>query len=155
MIIWNREMAISVNIETVWNLFALENIQRIMPQVVEHKVIEGKPGIVGTKYQQKYQEGKRIEAYIVEDLEHENTPTKKHNKIGFVLAKMFEVEASFTLIKVDEENTKFIYSGRNKGVNLLGKTLLKLGGTKNNEKVVSDFMNLVECEALKDKNKEC
>ncbi|TYR81502.1 SRPBCC family protein [Priestia megaterium] len=150
MIKWYKETIIPVNIEKIWRLFELENIQRIMPNVIENKVLEKKEGVVGSMYQQKYREGKRVETYIVEDLEYENTETKKHNKIGFTLAKAFEVEAAFTLIKVDENTTKFIYQGQNNGVNFLGRLLLKMGGQKNNEKVVTDFMDLVEAEALKE-----
>ncbi|WQI97471.1 SRPBCC family protein, partial [Rossellomorea vietnamensis] len=69
---------------------------------------------------------------------------------GFTLAKAFEIEAAFTLHKIDENQTKFIYQGENKGLNFLGKVLLKLGGEKNNNKVVTDFMNLVESEAMKE-----
>ncbi|MDQ6418144.1 SRPBCC family protein [Paenibacillus sp. LHD-117] len=147
MIEWHQERNISVNIEKIWTLFQLENIQRIMPNVVEMKVLEKKPGVVGSTYEQKYKEGKRVETYIVEDLAYENTETLKHNRIGFTLAKAFEIEAAFTLKKVDEQNTLFIYEGHNRGVNFLGKVLLKMGGQKNNEKVVTDFMDLVEKEA--------
>jgi hypothetical protein len=154
MIKWNEERIIPVNIEEIWNLFKLENIQRIMPNVVENKVLEQKEGVVGTKIQQKYKEGKRIETYIVEDLEYDNMPEKKHNKIGFTLAKAFEIEASFTLVKIDEEETNFIYSGQNKGLNFLGKVLLKLGGERNNNKVVTDFMDRVESESLKEKRRK-
>ena len=150
MIKWHEERIIPVNIETIWHLFELENIQRIMPNVVENKVLEQKEGVVGSTYQQKYKEGKRIETYIVEDLEYENTPLKKHNKIGFTLAKAFDIEAAFTLHKIDEDQTKFIYQGENKGLNFLGKVLLKLGGEKNNNKVVTEFMDRVETEALKE-----
>ncbi|WP_345239317.1 SRPBCC family protein [Pontibacillus salipaludis] len=148
MIKWHEERIIPVNIEVIWRLFEIENLQRIMPNVIENKVIERKEGVVGTTYQQKYKEGKRVETYIVEDLEYENTPLKKHNKIGFTLAKAFEIEASFTLIKQSENETRFIYKGQNVGLNFLGKTLLKLGGQKNNQKVVVDFMGRVEKEAL-------
>ncbi|WP_335869107.1 SRPBCC family protein [Bacillus sp. 2205SS5-2] len=154
MIKWHEERIIPVNIEVIWHLFEIENIQRIMPNVIENKVIEKKEGVVGTKYQQKYKEGKRIETYIVEDLAYENTPEKKYNKIGFTLAKAFEIEADFTLLKIDDENTKFIYKGQNEGLNFLGKVLLKLGGEKNNKKVVIDFMDLVEEESLKEKIKQ-
>ncbi|MBA3926063.1 SRPBCC family protein [Listeria sp. FSL L7-1582] len=150
MMKWHEEMAIKANIEVVWNLFALENMQRVMPQVVENEVIERKEGIVGSTYRQKYQEGKRVETYIVEDLEHEDTPDRKHNTSGFVLAKAFKIETSITLEKIDEDTTRFIYYGSNQGVNFLGKTLMKLGGSKNNDKVVDDFMKRVESEALKD-----
>ncbi|WP_175987834.1 SRPBCC family protein [Bacillus sp. Marseille-Q1617] len=154
MIKWHEERVIPVNIEVIWSLFELENIQRIMPNVIENKVLERKEGVVGSKYQQKYKEGKRIETYIVEDLEYENTTERKHNKIGFTLAKAFEVEASFTLVKLNEEETNFIYTGQNKGLNFLGKVLLKLGGEKNNKKVVTDFMDRVEREALIEQSKK-
>lgn len=150
MIKWKEEMLIPVNIEIVWNLFELENMQRIMPQVVETKVLEKKEGIVGSTYEQQFKEGNRIERYIVEDLEHEDTSDKKHNKSGFVLGKAFEIETSFTLIKLSENETKFIYSGQNKGINFLGRSLLKLGGTKSNQKTVDEFMERVRKEALKD-----
>jgi len=153
MLTWSKEIIIDANIETIWNLFEVDNIQRIMPQVIEHKVIEGRIGEVGTKYRQKYQEGKRIETYIVEDLEHEDLPDKKHHRIGFVLAKMFEIEAAYTLVKIDEETTSFVYSGQNKGLNFVSKTLLIIGGMKNNEKIVLEFMERVENEALQDKTK--
>ncbi|MBC1870276.1 SRPBCC family protein, partial [Listeria seeligeri] len=60
MMTWNEEMVIEANIEVIWNLFQLENIQRIMPQIIENEVIEMKEGIVGARYRQKYQEGKRV-----------------------------------------------------------------------------------------------
>jgi hypothetical protein len=154
MIKWHEERVIPVNIEVIWKLFELENIQRIMPNVIENKVLEQKEGMAGSKYQQKYREGKRIETYIVENLEYENTPERKHNKIGFTLAKAFEIETSFTLVKMNEEETNFIYSGQNKGLNFLGKVLLKLGGEKNNNKVVSDFMDRVENESLIEESKK-
>lgn len=152
MIKWEEERIIPVNIEVIWHLFEIENIQRIMPNVIENKVLERKEGVVGSTYQQKYKEGKRIETYIVEDLAYENTPEKKFNKIGFTLSKAFEIEADFTLIKLDENQTKFIYGGQNIGLNFLGKVLLKLGGEKNNKRVVNDFMERVATEALKEKN---
>lgn len=150
MIQWSKESTIPVNIDKVWELFSPENVPRIMPNVVEHKVIEEKEGIVGSIYEQKYKDGKREETYIIENLEYENTDLKKHNKIGFTLGKSFEVEASFTLIKIDESQTKFIYSGQTKALNTKGKVMLKIGGEKNGEKMVKDFMELVEQEALKE-----
>lgn len=150
MMTWNEEMMIEANIEVIWNLFQLENIQRIMPQIIENEVIEMKEGIVGSRYRQKYQEGKRVETYIVEDLAHEDTPERKYNTSGFVLAKAFKIETSFTLEKIDEKSTRFIYSGSNQGINFLGKILMKLSSSKNNDKVVADFMKRVETEALKD-----
>lgn len=152
MISWHEERVLPVNIEVIWHLFEIDNLGRIMPNVIETKILDKKDGVVGTTYQQKYKEGKRVETYIVEDLEYENTPDKKHNKIGFTLAKAFEIEASFTLLKMSENETRFVYQGQNRGLNFLGKTLLKLGGKKNNQKVVTDFMDRVEAEAIKERD---
>lgn len=153
MLTWHKEITIQAPIETVWNLFELDQIQRIMPNVVEHKPLEIKEGVIGSTYQQTYKEGKRTETYIVTDIEHENTPDKKHNKVEFSLAKVFKVQAGFTLIKVDDETTRFIYTGQNEGLNFLGRLLTKFAPKKQNEKVVNDFVELVRTEALKDLNK--
>ncbi|MGK0577549.1 SRPBCC family protein [Macrococcus capreoli] len=152
MITWKEEMILPVNIEKVWSLFDLENIQRIMPQVVDMKVLEKKPGVVGSTYEQSYKEGKRIMKYIVTDLEHEDTPARKHNKSGFQLANMFDIEADYVLEKISENETRFIYSGSNKGLNLIGKAMLKVMPKKQNQKVVNEFMERVKHEALKEKN---
>lgn len=154
MIKWNKEKTIPINIDKLWELFSAENIHRIMPNVIEHKVIEKKEGVIGSKYQQKYKEGNREETYIVEDLEYENTETKKHNKIGFTVAKAVEVEAAFTLIKLDENHTRFIYQGQTKGISTKGKVLLKIKGEKAGKKLVEDFMELVDEQAIKQKNGE-
>lgn len=149
MIQWREETIISANIEKVWNLFREENMPRIMPKVIENKPIHLTEEVIGSKYQQKYQEGKRVETYIVETLGYQDTETKKYKRLEFVIAKAFEVNLSFTLEKVTETQTRFIYEGHNKGRNFVGRAMLKLGGNKNNHKVVQDFMELVEKEAMK------
>ncbi|MGW6252416.1 hypothetical protein ACWF7H_16345 [Peribacillus butanolivorans] len=53
------------------------------------------------------------------------------------------------MLKIDDTHTKFIYEGQNKGVNFVGKAMLKLGSEKSNNKVVQEFMQKVEQEALK------
>lgn len=150
MLTWNKEIIIPASIDAIWGLFQLDQIQRIMPNIVEHKPLELKEGVVGSTYEQTYREGKRTEKYIVTDIEYENTDQKKHNRIEFTLAKMFKIQAGFTLIKLDEKSTKFIYTGQNEGVNFLAKILMKLAPKKSNEKVVNDFIELVRTEALKD-----
>lgn len=150
MLTWHKETTIQAPIETIWNLFDLDNIQRIMPNIVEHKPLEIKEGVVGSTYEQTYKEGNRTQTYIVTDIEYENTTHKKHNKIEFTLAKLFKIQAGFTLIKIDEQNTQFIYTGQNEGVNFMGRMLSKMGSQKQNDKVVNDFVELVRTEALKD-----
>ena len=70
-------------------------------------------------------------------------------KISFVLGKAFEITLTFTLVKLDDTHTKFIYEGQNKGVNFVGRAMLKLSGQKNNPSVVQEFMQRVEQEARK------
>lgn len=149
MIQWKEEMIIEKNIENVWRLFLDENIKRIMPKVEEHILIEKKEDEAGAKHKQTYREGKRLETYIVETLAYEDVPDKKHKEQSFILGKAFEITLSFTLLKLDETTTKFIYEGQNKGVNFVGRAMLKLGSEKSNNKVVHEFMERVKTEALK------
>lgn len=149
MIQWKEEITIAANIEKVWDLFLDKNIKRIMPKVEAHELIEKTEKEVGAKHRQSYREGKRVETYIVETLAYEDREDKKLKTIRFVLGKAFEVTLTFTLIKIDESNTTFIYEGQNKGVNFVGRAMLKLGSEKSNLKVVEQFMKKVEQEAAK------
>jgi hypothetical protein len=146
---WKEEIMIDRNIEKVWSLFSDRHIKKIMPKVEEHTLIEKKENEAGAKHRQTYREGKRLETYIVETLAYEDTGDKKHKKIHFVLGKAFDITLGFTLIKIDESQTRFIYAGENKGVNFVGRAMLKLGGDKNNLKVVEEFLQKVREEALK------
>lgn len=148
MIQWKEETIIEANIEQVWELFLDKNIKKIMPKVEEHTLIEKTESEVGAKHQQKYREGKRVETYIVDTLAYENKPEKKQKQISFVLGKAFEINLKFTLEKLDDRNTKFIYEGQNKGVNFVGRAMLKLGSEKSNNKVVQEFMGKVKQEAM-------
>jgi hypothetical protein len=146
---WKEETIIEVNIEKVWSLFSDKNIKKIMPKVEEHTLIEKTEEEVGAKHQQKYREGKRVETYIVETLAYEANEGKKHKQISFVLGKAFKISLTFTLVKIDDNHTQFIYEGQNEGVNFVGRAMLKLGSEKSNNMVVKEFMQKVEQEALK------
>lgn len=149
MIEWKEETIIEANIEKVWDLFSDKNIKRIMPKVEEHTLIEKTEVEVGAKHQQKYREGKRVETYIVETTQYENTKDKKVKQTSFVLGKAFEITTSFTLLKIDDSHTKFIYEGQNKGVNFVGRAMLKLSSKNANNDVVKEFLDRVRDEALK------
>lgn len=149
MLKWKSEKDIPANIEKVWSLFSDENIKRIMPKVENHTLIEKQEHEVGAKHQQTYREGKRLETYIVETLAYEDLPNKKHKEIQFIIGKAFEIRLSYTLLKLDETNTTIIYEGHNKGVNFVGRAMLKLGSEKSNNKVVEEFLQRVYDEALK------
>jgi hypothetical protein len=149
MIQWKDEITIETNIETVWDLFKDKNIKRIMPKVEAHTLIEKTEAEVGAKHEQQYREGKRVETYIVETLAYKDEADEKLKQISFVIGKAFEVTLTFRLLKLDETHTKFIYEGQNKGVNFVGRAMLKLGSEKSNNKVVQEFLELVRKEAMK------
>jgi len=149
MIQWNEERVIHQPIEKVWSLFSDEHIQKIMPKVEEHTLIEGAEQVAGAKHRQTYREGKRLETYIVETLQYVDDSDKKLKQIQFVLGKAFEVSLTFTLQKMDDHETRFIYEGANKGVNFVGRAMLKLSSPKSNMDVVKEFLDRVESEANK------
>ena len=75
-------------------------------------------------------------------------------QLHFVLANLFEIDLQFRLQKISEQQTRFVYEGSNRGTNLVGRTMLKMGGTKSNMETVNEFMDLVDKEAMKkEKNK--
>jgi len=149
MIQWKEEIVINKNIEHVWSLFLDKNIKKIMPKVEEHTLIEKKEHEVGAKHKQKYREGKRVETYIVETLAYEDREDKKKKQIRFVLGKAFEISLTFTLLKNEQDATTLIYEGSNKGVNFIGRAMMKLSSQKGNDDVVKEFLQRVQTEAMK------
>lgn len=139
---WSKEIEIHAPIEIVWGLLngSLEDMQRIMPQVVDHQPVKVTNEGVGSIYRQKYREGKRVEEYDVETLEFENTPDQKKLKIGFSLAKMFEITALYELNSINEQKTIFKYTCTNKPL----KSFLKLFLFLASDKIVVQF-----CERVK------
>lgn len=149
MIEWEEEKVIHQNIEKVWSLFADRNIRTIMPQVVRHELIERNERDVGAKHLQSVKEGKRMETYVVETVAYEDQPDKKYKQTYFVLGKAFEIDLCFTLVRLDELQTRFIYAGCNQGRNFIGRAMLKLASTKSNLKTVHEFLDRVETESMK------
>ncbi|WP_309122454.1 SRPBCC family protein [Paenibacillus sp.] len=147
MIQWKEEIVIDADLETVWALFAVENMHRIMPNIAENRWKERKEGVVGSSFLQTYREGKRSETYEVSVVEYMDAPEEKRLRLAFVLAKAFEIDFAFTLRRIDDGRTKLGYEGSNRGVNFVGRAMTKLGGESNNKKVVADFLRTVEREA--------
>ena len=148
--IWKEERLIDAPIDVIWALFEEEQATRIMPKVVENHWIDKKSEMIGSTYNQTYQEGKRKETYVVEITEFEDTVNRKHKRIHFQLARAFEMNLTFTLEKVSEQQTNFIYSGSNRGINFVGRAMLKLGSGKNGDQVIHDFMDRVNLQAMQD-----
>jgi hypothetical protein len=139
---WTKDIVINTPIEAVWKYLngSSENMQKIMPQVVEHTPIKITDEGIGSVYLQKYKEGKRIEEYEVETLEYSNEPNHKKLKVGFTLAKMFEITAFYELERIDDHKTKLTYTVTNRALRWLAKLFLLMA----NEKVVVGFLKKVK-----------
>ncbi|KAB2333265.1 SRPBCC family protein [Cytobacillus depressus] len=139
---WSHEIEIEAPIEKIWNLLdgSLENMQSIMPQVIEHKPIRITDEGVGSIYRQKYKEGNRVQEYDVETLEYLNSPTNKKLKVGFVLANMFDITAYYELIQINSEKTLFKYTVSNQALKWFVNIFLLLS----NKKIVVDFTERVK-----------
>ncbi|WP_181347583.1 SRPBCC family protein [Thalassobacillus sp. CUG 92003] len=139
---WTRDTVIEAPIEEVWKLFdgSLENMQKIMTQVIEHEPIKVTEEGVGSIYLQKYQEGNRIEEYHVETLAYQDTSDYKQMKIGFSLAKLFEITADYRLEKLDEARTHFNYTATNHPLKWYVKLILLFAS----DKMVVQFVERVK-----------
>lgn len=149
MLEWEESRIIHQEIDRVWSLFADRNIQKIMPQVQKHELIEKTEQEAGAKHMQSFKEGRRTETYVVETLAYEDQPDKKYKQIYFVSGKAYEIDLCFTLHKIDENRTQFIYAGCSQGRNVVGKVMMKLASHRSNLKTVNDFLDRVEKEAMK------
>ncbi|MDS9473117.1 SRPBCC family protein [Sporosarcina pasteurii] len=139
---WTRDIEINAPIEKVWGLVdgSVENMQKIMPNVIEHKPIKVTDDKVGSVYRQKYKEGKRIEEYDVETLDYLNTPEQKKLKVGFTIAGMFEITASYDIVKINDDKTLFTYTVTNRPLKWFVKIFLLFAS----DKVVVEFLKRVK-----------
>lgn len=147
MVKWKEEMLIEAPIEQVWSLFQDEQIQRIMPKIESHELLEGKNDATGAKHAQVYTEGKQQQRYIVETLSYVDEPGRKYRETAFVMGQMFKVRYAFTLEKETAQRTRFVYEGQNKGMNVTGKMMLLAGSKKAARNTVLNFMNRVKDQA--------
>ncbi|WP_211746711.1 SRPBCC family protein [Paenibacillus sp. Marseille-Q4541] len=139
---WSSEIEINSSIEHVWSYLdgPLEQMQKIMPQVVEQRPIKLTDEVVGSVYCQKYKEGNRIQEYDVHVLEYTNHQNDKKLKIGFTLANSFEITALYELHRVDTHKTRLKYTATNKAL----KWYIKLFMIFATDKVVVQFLENVK-----------
>jgi len=139
---WSKEIEIDAPIEQVWKLFSgsLEEMQKIMPQVIDNQPITLTDDMVGSVYLQKYKEGKRIMEYNVETLAYLDSANEKKVKIGFTLAKMFEITAQYELVKLEDHKTYLKYTTTNRPLKWFVKVLLLFS----TDKVVIEFVERVK-----------
>lgn len=139
---WTKNIEINAPIEQVWKFLdgSLENMQKIMPQVVENTPVKVTEEVVGSVYRQKYKEGKHVQEYDVETLEYLDTPDKKRLKVGFTLANIFEITAFYELSKINDSKTSFTYTATNRPL----KWFVKLFLLFSTDKVVVRFVERVK-----------
>lgn len=139
---WTKNIEINAPIEHVWKFFngSLEDMQKIMPQIVENTPVKFTEEVVGSVYRQKYKEGKYIQEYDVETFDYLDTPDKKRLKVGFTLANLFEIMAFYELRKINESKTSFTYTVTNRPLKWLVKLFLLFA----TEKVVVKFVERVK-----------
>lgn len=148
---WTKEIEIDASIEHVWTYLdgSLENMQKIMPQIVSNEPVAITEGMVGSIYLQKYKEGKRVMEYEVETLDYLDSPNEKKMKVGFTLGGMFEITAGYELVKLDDDKTRFIYTTSNRPLKWFVKLFLLFA----NDKVVVDFVERVKRVAENEEDK--
>ncbi|MCS1351917.1 SRPBCC family protein [Mechercharimyces sp. CAU 1602] len=139
---WTEEIKINAPITQVWTLFdgSIENMQKIMPQVVDNQPKSITPDIEGSTYLQKYREGKRVMEYEVEILSWKEKEEYKKMKVGFTIAKMFSITAEYELFRLDDQHTRFRYTATNKPLTWLARLFLLFA----NKRVVVQFVERVK-----------
>lgn len=139
---WTKEIVINAPIDKVWKLFngQVEDMQKIMPQVVSHEPVILTSDKIGSVYLQKYREGKRIQEYEVKTLSYNDQSTLKQLKVGFNLANMFDITAEYELKSIDPNKTNFKYTATNEPLKWFLKPLVKLSS----DKVVIQFVERVK-----------
>lgn len=139
---WSKDIDIDAPLQHVWSFLdgSFENMQKIMPQVVEHTPVKVTEDKVGSIYRQKYKEGSRIEEYDVETLEYVNEDDQKRLKIGFMLANMFEITGLYELRKINDQQTNLRYTVTNTPLKWYVKLFLVFA----NDKVVVKFLERVK-----------
>lgn len=147
MVKWKEQMIIQAPIDRVWELFQDEQLQRIMPKVETHELLEGENNATGAKHAQVYTEGKQQQRYIVETLSYVDETARKYRETTFEMGQMFKVRYAFTLEQETAQSTRFVYEGENKGMNMTGKAMLLAGSKKAAKSTVATFMNRVKEQA--------
>ncbi|MDP4549959.1 SRPBCC family protein [Alkalihalobacillus macyae] len=139
---WDKSIVVNAPIETVWHYLdgSLENMQKIMPNVVDNQPVHITDHVIGSVHRQSYREGKRVMEYDVHTLDYNNQDTYKKLKIGFNLAKMFQIEGCYELTKESDSVTNMRYTGFNKPLKWYIKPFALLSG----DKVVNEFLERVK-----------
>ncbi|WP_373894988.1 SRPBCC family protein [Virgibacillus natechei] len=124
---WSHDIEINAPIEQIWKLFtgSVEDMQKVLPGLIENElIIETEKG-VGSVHRQKYQGDKGVQEYDVETLRYVDNPDHKQLKETFSLANTSEITTEYELKQIDENTTYFRYMSTNKPLKWVLKLVMK------------------------------
>lgn len=150
---WTHETEIEAPIDQVWKLLngPLEDIKKIMPNLIKIKTVKETDEVVGSIHRETYEDGKKIQEYDVETLIYQDDPEQKELKVGFTVSTMFEITTHYELEKLDSGKTSFKYTTTNKPLKWFLRLLMGLGSNK----VVVQFVDRVKNVAENEVKKSC
>ncbi|SDJ50235.1 SRPBCC family protein [Salimicrobium halophilum] len=139
---WSETIEIDAPIEQVWKYFdqSVEQMKKVMPNIVEHRMIHSSGEAVGNVYRQSYGVGERTEEYEVTIVEHEDEESKKRLTYSYTLAGVYDIQATYLLEKMGEEKTKFTYLSSNRPRRWYLRVLILFS----NDQAVTNFVRRVK-----------
>lgn len=144
---WKEETLIPTHIEVVWQIFQDEYATKLLPNITESRLVEGSNNSIGARHLQTYLEGRRNNSYVVETVIYKDEPNRKEKKVTFELEEAFQMTQHFYLIKLNENETRLIYEGEKKPLNMKGKLRLKLTPQREHDCMVQKMMQRIREEA--------
>jgi len=145
---WTITKEISVSIDKVWDVIdgSEENLKKLDPKIISQETLIETEERVGSKYLQKYKEGKKVMEYEVFVTDYNETDYEKMFAIAFNLAGWFDIAVRYELEKVDENKTLIKYTTTNKPLKFLAKVMMKFmpGGDKMLEKHIQKIEELAK-----------
>lgn len=115
---WDESHIIYAPIDDVWRFLdgELEDLQEVMPNVVDHKVMKKTDIGIGSIHRQKYRMGNQLIEYDVYTLDYINHKNHKKLAVGFELKEMCRINCSYELFEKSTNVTKLRYYGVNEPI---------------------------------------
>ncbi|WP_347861380.1 SRPBCC family protein [Salimicrobium sp. PL1-032A] len=139
---WSESIEIEAPIEQVWQYFdqSLDQMKKVMPNIVEHRRIHSSGEAVGNVYRQAYSLGERNEDYEVTIVEYNDGETEKKLTYSYTLAGVYDIQATYLLEKIGKTKTKFTYLSSNRP----RRWYLRLLILFSNDQAVTNFVRRVK-----------
>jgi len=145
---WTITKEVNVSIDKVWDVIdgSEENLKNLDPKIISQETLIVTEERVGSKYLQKYKEGKKVMEYEVVVTDYNETDYEKMFAIGFNLGGWFDIAVRYELEKIDENKTIIKYTTTNKPLKFLAKVMMKFmpGGDNMLEKHIKKIEELAK-----------